>query len=274
MTVGFKSLLNNYNQSRTNSFMYKKIQPLFLICETPLHAGSGSELGIVDLPIQRERHTSFPKIEASSLKGAFREAVEGIIGTKTFKSLDADDTKIHRVFGYDDGSLEKKEKENLKNCFKKSEAKEEYAIDFAGCIGFTNARLLLFPLKSMRGVFAWITCPKVLRQFQTDMKMGGIDVPALTSSVMNGKALICPNSNLVIGQKKCIVLEEYAFETEKNLSIKESVQDLGNWIAANVLEPLPNYWKDKIKTDIAILSDDDFKDFNQFKHRSHHTHQN
>ena len=56
--------------------MFKIARPLFLICETPLHAGSGDALGVVDLPIQRERHTGFPKIEASSLKGALRESFE------------------------------------------------------------------------------------------------------------------------------------------------------------------------------------------------------
>jgi CRISPR-associated protein Cmr4 len=56
--------------------MFQQTKTLFLVCETPLHAGSGDSLGIVDLPIQRERHTQFPKIEASSLKGALREAFE------------------------------------------------------------------------------------------------------------------------------------------------------------------------------------------------------
>ena len=53
--------------------MFKQAKPLFLIVETPLHAGSGSDLGIVDLPIQREQHTDYPKIEASGLKGSIRE---------------------------------------------------------------------------------------------------------------------------------------------------------------------------------------------------------
>ncbi|MEW5822118.1 MAG: RAMP superfamily CRISPR-associated protein, partial [Cyanobacteriota bacterium] len=56
--------------------MYKQAKPFFMIVQTPLHAGSGQDLGIVDQPIQRERHTSFPKIEGSSLKGAIREVFE------------------------------------------------------------------------------------------------------------------------------------------------------------------------------------------------------
>ena len=92
--------------------MYKNAKPLFLICETPLHVGSGSDLGIVDLPIQRERHTNFPKIEASSLKGALREAFENpdkkakifqntvnVFDIAKFEQYQID---IHRVFGFDD----------------------------------------------------------------------------------------------------------------------------------------------------------------------------
>jgi len=56
--------------------MYRKANIMFLIAETPMHAGSGDSLGIVDMPIQRERHTDFPKIEASSLKGSMREHFE------------------------------------------------------------------------------------------------------------------------------------------------------------------------------------------------------
>jgi CRISPR-associated protein Cmr4 len=47
--------------------MYKIARPFFMVVETPLHAGSGMGVGIVDMPIQRERHTSFPKLEASGL---------------------------------------------------------------------------------------------------------------------------------------------------------------------------------------------------------------
>jgi CRISPR-associated protein Cmr4 len=35
---------------------------LYLYVETPLHAGTGSGLSSVDLPIQRERTTQYPMI--------------------------------------------------------------------------------------------------------------------------------------------------------------------------------------------------------------------
>ena len=56
--------------------MFTKVAPMLLYSVSSVHAGSGSEVGVVDLPIQRERHTGFPKIESSSLKGAIRATVE------------------------------------------------------------------------------------------------------------------------------------------------------------------------------------------------------
>lgn len=48
--------------------MFTYAKPFLLHAISSVHAGSGSELGIVDLPIQREKHTGFPKIESSTLK--------------------------------------------------------------------------------------------------------------------------------------------------------------------------------------------------------------
>ncbi|MGB1243376.1 MAG: type III-B CRISPR module RAMP protein Cmr4 [Chitinophagales bacterium] len=232
--------------------MYQIAKPLFLICETPMHAGSGSDLGIVDLPIQRERHTDFPKIEGSSLKGALREAVEQKVASKNFNGFIDDDVKIHRVFGYDDGSLSKKQVENLKNALKDKEGKEQK--DFAGAIGFTDARLLLFPVKSMKGVFAWITCKKVLKQFESDMKLAKIDrLPAIPpeNKIAEGSSLLISKS------KQKVVLEEYTFKVEKD----PKVNDLGNWLAKHLFNNDGSYWSEKVKKDIIVLPDDDFKDF-------------
>ena len=42
--------------------------------------------------------------------------------------------------------------------------------DYAGA-GLSDARLLLFPVKSMKGVFAWITCPRVLNRFISELSL-------------------------------------------------------------------------------------------------------
>ena len=43
------------------SDMFTKAKPFLLYAVSSVHAGSGGEVGLVDLPIQREQHTGFRK---------------------------------------------------------------------------------------------------------------------------------------------------------------------------------------------------------------------
>jgi len=219
--------------------MYKTQKPLFLITETPLHAGSGSDLGIVDLPIQRERHTGFPKIEASSLKGAIRESFEGInrfeLAGKTIQiNSNAKNKDLHLVFGPEGDEVH------------------------AGAIGFSDARLLLFPVKSMKGIFAWITCPKVLSQFERDMEITGIKNVKIPIFEFTENECYTKSKNLTFNNK--IALEEYTFEAKEiSEEFKIGDNDFGTWLAENAASG--TQWSDKLKADIVILSNDDFSDF-------------
>ena len=214
--------------------MFKVAKPVFLIVETPLHAGSGSDLGAVDLPIQRERHTDFPNVEGSSVTGCFREAFE-----------EASETKEITVDG---------KKANVRELIRFTSVPEDGS-DGAGDLGFTDARLLLFPVKSMKGIFAWITCPRVLRQFKNDLSLCGI-TPG--KAVPDTKGII-PGADVAISQK--VILEEYTFDLPGSNQLKEFAE----WLAGKVLPSGDeyNYWREKMKKDIVVLEDDDFRDFVQ-----------
>lgn len=224
--------------------MQQTAQALFLICETPLHAGSGSDLGIIDLPIQREKHTGFPKIESSGLKGSLREAFE--------KTTNIDQITIHKVFGYDSDSADNRVKTAI----------PEGSREYSGCLTLTDARLLLFPVKSQKGVFAWITCNRVLSRFFQEMAeiCKGTTLPTVThiaeGSVGNGATIFVDVAKTVVG------LEEYQYS---GCSENSQINTLGTWLATNLFyaNPKLKYWDDKIKTDIIVLSDDDFADFVQ-----------
>ena len=225
--------------------MFKSATPLFLIVETSLHAGSGSDLGIVDLPIQREKHTDYPKIEASGIKGAIREVFStqpnldelkrgwGITSTKDANYEEA----INLTFGPDSTN-----QNNL----------------HAGALGFTDARLLLFPVKSVSGVFGWITCPAVLERFKHDLSICEPNIPLDELLPLPGENQVPPCCDLIIKDGK-IVLEEYTFEVEETDSCKR----LADWIAKNVLpsDSVYDYWREKVKKSLVVLSDDDFRDF-------------
>ncbi len=242
--------------------MYKNAKPLFLICETPLHVGSGSDLGIVDLPIQRERHTNFPKIESSSLKGALREAFESAFKSKTFTKPDDNDVKIQRVFGFDDGSLSEAQKTQLKTHFKNS--KNEEQTQFSGALALTDARLLLFPVKSLYGVFAWITCPRVIKKFIADLELAGISTEFSTVDFEQEKDKTTSKAEILKtnGTKKQAYLEEFVFTLIQDIEKDNNVDKLAKWLKETLFSASDtSYWASKIEKDIIIVSDENFRDF-------------
>ena len=218
-----------------------------MLCETPFHAGSGDDLGIVDLPIQRERHTSFPKVESSSLKGALREAFENAHGKEKNKDFQL---KIHRTFGYD-------EKANYATDLLDFVGKDNS--QYSGCLAFTDARLLLFPVKSMKGVFVWITCKQVLNKFASDMAISSISIASLAAvkglDITDGNAIIASDTPSVNG---AVVLEEYAF----NATVNSVVRDFAVELSSIVFDDTDlAYWKGLLQSNLVVLSDNDFRDF-------------
>src|ERR1700680_4649504 len=122
---------------------------LYLYVETPLHAGMGSGLSSIDLPIQRERTTQYPMIQASGIKGKLRAAAEDL---KEREQAPYTDDLINIVFGPKNGN------------------------EHAGALITGDARILLFPVRSLNGVFAYTTSYDVLSRFMRDMKRGGSPV--------------------------------------------------------------------------------------------------
>jgi len=112
---------------------------------TPCHAGSGSSTGVVDLPIQRERHTNWPIIQASGLKGAMRAHFERYKG-----ALEAD-----------------VEGEQFKQLTELIFGSENH--DYAGSLSVGDAKILAYPMRSNFAPFVWITCPSVLARLNRDL---------------------------------------------------------------------------------------------------------
>lgn len=219
--------------------MYEKSIPLLLHTETPLHVGSGNDLGYIDLPIQREKHTTFPKIEGSGLKGAIREALQTHAGSN-LSTID-----LELMLGPE-------------------ESKGEM---YASAVGFTDARLLLFPVKSAQGIFAWITCPLVLDQLAKDFATAGktVDLPPGLTNIQENQAFLISSNSVAINSK--VILEEYSFEAKtKSQAIQVDNTDLGTWLA-NQFYPSANgnqtFMSQKLEKDIVVIHNDAFRDFTQ-----------
>jgi len=227
--------------------MFKKAKVLFLYTETPLHTGSGSSLSVVDLPIQRERHTNLPMVQASGLKGSLRNYAEDLAknitnGKVKGVNIPNIDDKIKLVFG-----------------------PEKEGSEHAGAISFTDARLLLFPVRSLRGIFAWVTCSSVLHRLIRDLTIAGASVKVDNEdlnvpSVSDNEALVTNLSEVVVDNK--VVLEEFSFSAKKS----NGVDEIAKWISEKAIPQSPEYksWREKISKNLVILPDNDFRDFTEF----------
>lgn len=169
---------------------------LTLFTRTPLHVGAGASVGAIDQPIIRERHTGFPIIPGSSLKGVLADLWHADTDTtsrdnakpKTTRDLTKD---ITWLFGSDSDSAAS-----------------------AGALSFGEARLLAFPIRSARGSFAWLTSPTLLARAARD---GVLTYPSNLAAPSDNQALFAAaTSPLAIpianGTPKArLVLEDYTF---------------------------------------------------------------
>ncbi len=204
--------------------MYKCSSMMFLHAVTSVHVGSGSSVSTIDLPIQREKHTDFPMIAGSGLKGAVRSFVKG---------AGLADNTINVIFG-----------------------PETNGSDYAGAISFTDAKILLFPVKSVKGVFAWITCPAVLERFKRELEINNIPNQLKISDVTGDKSL-SPNDCECVINPNSIVLEEYEFVNTKDGNAGSIAQFLESKISTDT----NSYWSKRLKNNIVIISNDNFKEF-------------
>ncbi|MGQ9588961.1 MAG: type III-B CRISPR module RAMP protein Cmr4 [Planctomycetota bacterium] len=128
---------------------------------SPLHAGTGHAVGIVDLPTARMRATGIPFVPGSSIKGVLRDARES-----------EDKEKTEAVFG------------------PRADPSEH-----AGAIFVADARLLALPVRSYKGTFAWATCPLLLSLAKRDLGVA-LPLPAVTGPgawVVPGSACVFKN---------------------------------------------------------------------------------
>ena len=196
---------------------------IFLHAQTSLHSGSGTAFGVVDLPIQRERHTQWPLIPGSSLKGVLRDAC-------TRGGLDREKTLA--AFGPETAEADK----------------------HAGAVSVTDARILAFPVRSLRGVFAWVTCQAVLERFNRDAALAKWERLDLPPPPAKGKSLCAAGSPLLVDDK-VIVLEEFEFEVAGQQSGPAEV------LSRQVFLPGDSATPAAFRRRLAVLDDDDFTHF-------------
>ena len=195
---------------------------------TPLHVGSGTSVSYIDLPIARERHTDYPVIPGSGIKGVIRDVAK--------RKGEGNPCSVEEVFGPEPG-------------------KDEHRSSLAA---FTDAKILFYPVRSLRGVFALITSPYVLRRFAEDMRAAGIimEEVRVPKPVDDSTVIVAQDSVLLLskrGGNEEVVLEEFNFSASKEDFKEDFNKILEIFRGFNILT-------DEDVKRIAIVSNDVFRD--------------
>jgi len=212
--------------------MFEKQAALFLYAVSPVHMGAGTATGLIDNPIQRERHTGHPSFAGSGIKGAVRHGFEAIGG---------DPKLIDRLFGPESGSS------NL----------------HAGAVSFGDAQLVAFPVRSLKRGYVYATCPAALARAQRLLRLTGTPCDWTVPEVKESHCQLANENQLANekllskGNKLHLEAFEYQATTEENVTtMAKSLAEL-----AIPDEPQHAFFRDKLKNDLVVLSDTDFSYF-------------
>ena len=213
--------------------MFEQQAAVFLYAVSPVHVGAGQAIGVIDNPIQRERHTGHPCFAGSGIKGAVRHS---------FKSLGGDETRIARLFGPESGSADL----------------------HAGAVSFGDAQLVALPVRSLKGGFVYATCPQAIARAQRLLAHLGLarNWPTL-SEVKQGDCLTTHAGQLSGSSGDKLHLE--AFEYNATNKACAALQTIAQDLSQTALPGGDGYafFRDKFAKDLVVLSDSDFDYFSQ-----------
>ncbi|MGQ9496784.1 MAG: type III-B CRISPR module RAMP protein Cmr4, partial [Desulfotomaculales bacterium] len=194
-----------------------KARLLFVHALSPLHAGTGQGAGVIDLPVAREKATGLPYLPGSSLKGVLRDACK-------------DHKKRIKIFGPDTDS----------------------AHEHAGSVQISDQRLLLLPVRSLKGTFAWVTSPYILRRFLRDVENVKVsdtpsDVPVPTSV---SSCLVSGEGSAIVENNR-VVLEDLDLTAEAHSNVRKWAE----WIGGQVF-PDDQTWQEMLTARFCVVRDD------------------
>lgn len=137
---------------------------VFYQCVTPLHVGCGQDVGIVDLPVIRERTTGYPFIPGSGIRGSLRERCEFHEASEQVPPAEQNPAEVESE---GDGAKAKQAKTPAIATVRLFGSETPGDLS-AGCVSVIDAHLLLFPVRSAPGPCRWITCPFVVERYNRE----------------------------------------------------------------------------------------------------------
>lgn len=177
--------------------------PYFLHAVTPLHAGSGQGMRDIDLPIIREQATRMPFVPGSSVRGVLRATL-------------VEENDRFAVFG----------------------PEHTDAHSHAGAISVSDARLLLFPVRSLRTTFAYATSPSLLARYARDLQLTSLQVTLPPLSARD-TALVTTDSALLHAETELnLNLDDWQLHADRSGALDAWADHLGTLLFDDAWRPL------------------------------------
>ncbi len=192
----------------------------FIHALSPLHAGTGQGAGVIDLPIAREKATGLPFLPGSSLKGTLRARCSP--------------QEVRQIFGPEMIDLQTDN-------------------NYASSVQFSDQRLLLLPIRSLAGTFAWVTSPYVLHRLARDIQDAQIAPPnEAVPTIEDETSCVITSSTSKIKIDTSVYLEEFELT-----NVQFRAEAWAIWIAERLF-PGDTAWQAMLKEKFCIVHDDVF----------------
>lgn len=194
---------------------------------TPLHVGAGRGVGFIDMPVMREKVTTWPFVPGSAMKGVMRDHF-----TQRGNEVQREERYLNAGFGkssLDEGSN-------------------------AGALVFTDAHLICFPVRSLYGTFAYATSPLVLERLKKDLIVAGYS---------NIPDTVWPQDNYACITKKSRVMynNHIFFEDLDFIAHNDPADVWAAWLSEQIFTTHLSdslSWREIFNERFVILPDDSF----------------
>lgn len=201
---------------------------------SPVHIGTGSGISYIDLPLARETLTNWPYAPGSALKGVLSDYHQA-----SQPAQRRADARLRAAFGVaDDG---------------------QSSGSNAGALVLSDANLLLLPIRSIYGTFAWATCPLALSRFSRDLEATGRAVPPLKFSPVCASIAAAPRSALLPAAPPNA---STVYLADADIAVENALAAAG-WATtlAELLFPVTSPWRAMFLARFLVLPDDMFSFF-------------
>jgi len=209
----------------------------WLHCLSPVHVGSGQGVGVIDMPIMREKVTDWPLIPGSAMKGVLRERLS---------SKGKSSEWLNVAFGQPT-TIEDPERRNGN----------------AGALVLSDSRLFAFPVASRYGTFAYVTCLLAVKRMMRDLTAAALptDLPFhQPEDVWDGSSTyITPSSDSVLTAAGGSGSQVYLDEFESVAVASEELGKLADWIGGQVFED--EISRRMLKERLVLVPDEMFQYF-------------